>query len=98
METSVGRVFVFAFAVGAQLESRHRGEWTVIGNVLNDGEARSAVGAVNEGIVIASVSGVEEFAQAVIADSDIRRDGLEGAVHVFRVDNVKLGEPVTGSE
>ena len=71
MESSVRRVFVFAFAIGTQLKSRHCCERTVVGNVLNDREAWSAVGAVDEGIAIASIIWVEEFAQAVVADGDI---------------------------
>jgi hypothetical protein len=42
---------------GHSLKSRHRREWTVVGNVFDDGEARSAVGAVDEGIAIAAVVG-----------------------------------------
>ncbi|MCK7527005.1 MAG: hypothetical protein MZV64_60070 [Ignavibacteriales bacterium] len=70
----------------------------VVGDVLDDGEARSAVGAVDEGIAVAPVVGVEEFAQAVVADGDVGRDGLEGAVHGFRVDDVEGGESVCGAE
>ena len=61
VKPSIRWVGVFAFAIGAHWEVRHRGFWAVVGNVFDDGEARSAVGAVDEGITIAAVVWVEAF-------------------------------------
>ena len=98
MESSVRRVFVFAFAIGTHWEIRHRCLWAVIRNVFDDGEARSAVGAVDEGVKITAVDWVKEFAQTVRTDGDIRRDGLEGAFNCFRVENVKGTESACRAE
>ncbi len=76
VEAAVQRVFVFPLAVGAHLEDAHGGQRPVVGDVLDDGEARAAVGAVGEGIAVAAVALGENFLQAGAAGGDIRRDEL----------------------
>ncbi len=71
MESAIRWVGVFALAVGAEWKTRHGCLRSVVGDVFDDGEAWAAVGAVDEGIVIAAVSRVEEFAQTVGADGDV---------------------------
>ena len=83
---------VFTSTVRAHGEACHRGLRPIIGDVLDDCEARSAVGAVDEGIMVAAVMGVEEFAQAIRADGDIRRNGLEGLGSGLRVQDFKACE------
>ncbi len=85
MEAAVQRVVVFVMAVGAHLEGSHSGLRSVVGDVFDDGEARAAVGAVDEGVAVTAVGGVEELAQAVRADAVIWGDGLEGAGDGFGV-------------
>ena len=71
MESAIRWVFVFALAIGAERKTRHSGLGSVVGDVFDDGEARPAVGAIDEGIMIAAVRWVEEFAQAVGADGNV---------------------------
>jgi len=77
--------------MGAHLERRHRRLGPVVGNVLDDGKARTAVGAVDERVTIATVAGIEKLAQAIIADGDIWRDGLKLAGAALRVTDDELG-------
>ena len=74
MEAAVAGVFVLCPAGRAHGEDAHRRFFAVVGNVLHDGEARAAVGAVDERVVITPVGGIEQFAQAVIAGGGIGRD------------------------
>src|SRR5512138_807850 len=67
MEAAIQRILIFVAAAIAHAEFRHRREGAVIGNVLDDREARSTVGAVNEGIEIAPIARIEQLAFAVRA-------------------------------
>ena len=62
-----GGIVVLRLAGGAHFEARHRGLRAVVGNAARDGEARAAVGAVEEGIAVAAVARIEQLAQAVRA-------------------------------
>jgi hypothetical protein len=64
VEAAVLRVLVLATAIGAQGKRIHRGERTVVGEPSDERIAGAAVGAVDEGISKASVSGVEELREA----------------------------------
>ena len=77
MKTPVERIFVFRQTCRAHRKRRHRGARPVIRDIANDGKARSAVGAIDEGIAIATVARVEHFTHAIRADRDVRRN--EGA-------------------
>ena len=77
MESSVRWIGVFAFAIGTHGKWSHGRFGAIIKNIFYDREARSAVGAVDEWITIAPIGRVEEFAQAIVADGDIGRDGLK---------------------
>ena len=74
VEAAVGGIGIFGGAGGTHGERAHRRVCAIVGKRIDDGEARPAVGAVDEGIVVAAVAGVEELAQAVGAGGDIRRD------------------------
>ena len=89
MKPSIERVFVFSFAIRTHGKRRHRCLWSVVRNIFDDGETWSAVGAVDEGITIAAVVGVEHLTQAVVTDGNVRRDGLECGGNGFRVDNIE---------
>ena len=71
MESAIRWVGVFALAVGAEWKTRHGCLRSIVGDVFDDGEARAAVGAVDERIMIAAVSWGEEFTQAVWADGNV---------------------------
>ena len=65
VEAPVCRVVVLGLAGRAHCETRHRSLRAVVGNAAGDGEARAAVGAVQEGIAIAAVGWVEQLAKAI---------------------------------
>ena len=74
MEAAVEGVVVFCLAGGAHGEDAHGGFVAIVGDIFDDGEAGATVGTVDEGILIASIRGIEEFAKAVFAGGGIRRD------------------------
>ncbi len=76
VESPVGGIFVLGAAGVAEREDAHRGLGAVVGDVLDDGEARAAVGAVDEGVAIAAVGGIEQLAAAILAGRHIGRDEL----------------------
>ena len=96
----IERVGVLCGAGGAHGKAIHRGGRSVIGQRANDGKARSAIGAVDKGIVKASVGGVEQLAQAVVARGDVGRDERRVGGLILRRHNAKAllvsGVPVAG--
>ncbi len=90
MESTVARIVVFAFAGWAQAKLGHGGVGPVVRNVLDDGVARSAIGAIGEGVPIAAVGGVAQVGQAVRAGGDIRRNEHELAGGILRIADRKL--------
>ena len=79
MEAPVRGIFVLAPASGAQREGTHGRALAVVGQVLDDREARATVRAVGEGIVVAAIGRIEQLGAAVSAGRDVRRDQLIGA-------------------
>lgn len=71
VEPAVQWVEVLPLALPAHGEPGHRGGGPVVGDVPDDGEPRPAVGAVDEGMAVTPVGGVEQFGQAVITCRDI---------------------------
>jgi hypothetical protein len=64
-------MLVFGLAGRALGEPAHRGVDAVVGNAFDDAEARPAMGAVDEGIAVAPVAGIVQFAQAGRAGGEI---------------------------
>lgn len=93
-------VGILCSAGGAHGKAIHRGCRSVIGQRADDGKARSAIGAVDKGIVKTSVGGVEQLAQAVIARGDVGRDERRVGGLILRRHNAKAllvsGVPVAG--
>jgi len=81
VETAVEWVFVFLATGWAEGEVGHGREGAVVGQGANDCEAGAAVGAIDEGIPVAPIVRVEEFAQTVLTKGDIGRN--EGALGVL---------------
>ncbi len=79
MKTAIGGILVLRLTVWAHGELVHGCLGPIVGDVLDDGEARPAVGAVDEGIAVAPVPSVEHLLQAIRAGGDVRRDQLVGA-------------------
>src|SRR5687768_5662512 len=81
MEISIQWIRIFCTASIAHWKYVHSGIRTVIGNVLNDREAGSTVGTVDERIEITSVFGVEQFPLTIGTDREIGRKRLVHLVH-----------------
>ena len=92
-------VVILAVTVRAHRKGFHRGLRPVIGDILDNGETRSAIGAVDEGKAVAPVCRVSHLAQAVRTDADIRRDqrvplGLALALDDPEIRKALKGNPV----
>ncbi len=74
MKTAIVGIIVFGLTRGAHAEGSHGGARSVVRDIANDSEARTAVGAVDEGIAEAAVARIEHLAETVVADGDIGRD------------------------
>src|SRR5579883_1931028 len=74
MKTSVAGIVVFCLAGRAHRKATHRRLGTIVGDVLDDGEARAAIGAIDERIAVAPVPRIEKLMQAIDADCGIGRD------------------------
>ena len=83
VEAAIGGIVVLRLAGCAHFEPRHRSLRAVVGNAARDGEARAAVGAVEERIAIAAVAGIEQLAQAIGAGG--RVGGNAGADLAARI-------------
>ena len=74
VEAAVEGVVVLGLAGGTHGEDGHGGLRPVVGDAASDGEARTAVGAVEEGITVAAVGGIEELAETVGTGGGIGRN------------------------
>ena len=74
VKTPVEWVGILRGALGAHGKTIHRRGRSVIRQRSDDGKARAAVSAVDKGVVIASVGGIEQLAQTIVAGGDIGRD------------------------
>ncbi len=74
VKAAVGRMFVLSTAQRAQGKAVHGGIHAVVGHIPDDREPRAAVRAVDEGISVAPVAGIEKFLQAVGTGGEVRRD------------------------
>jgi len=74
MKASIKWVVVFRLAGWTHGKDAHGCLLAIIGNILHDGEARTTVGAVDEGIPEASIVGIEKFVKAISTGGSIRRD------------------------
>src|ERR1700752_497896 len=60
MKAAVQRLIVFRLALWADAEGSHRRIRAVVGDVADNGEARAALGAVDERIQVAPVAGIKQ--------------------------------------
>jgi hypothetical protein len=72
MKAPVGGILILRAAAVAHPELGHGGVLAVVGNVPEDGETRSAVGAADEWIQVTPVVRLEQLPLAVRTDGDIR--------------------------
>ena len=73
VEAAVERVGVFGGATLAHGEILHGRARAIVGQRVDDGEARPAIGTVDEGVAEAAVVRVEQFRRAVVASGQISR-------------------------
>ena len=73
VEAAVERVGVFGSTALAHGEILHRRARAIVGKRVDDGEARPAIGTVDEGVAEAAVVRVEQFRRAVVAGGQISR-------------------------
>jgi len=71
MKAPVKRIIVFTPAGRTHGEDAHRGLIAIIGDILNNREARPAVGAVDKRVVVAPVIRIEKFVQAIVTERGI---------------------------
>ena len=72
VEAAVEGGFVFGAAIIAKRESGHRGVGPVVRHCGDDGVARAALGAIDEGVSVASFIGIGELLNAVITGEQVR--------------------------
>src|ERR1700730_7018888 len=85
MEAPVERVVVLGLAGWAHGKDLHGCFFSIIRDILHDGEARAAVGAVDEWIAVAAVGGIKQFAHAIVTGSGIRRDKRQALCSLLAV-------------
>ena len=89
VKTPVEWVDILRSALGTHGKTIHRRGRSVIRQRSDDGKAWAAVSAVDKGVVIASVGGIEQLAQAIVTGGDIGRDERRVCGLVLRRHNVK---------
>ena len=89
VEATVARVVVLRLTGRAHDEAAHGGVGAVVGQRLDDTEARPAVGAVGEWIAVAAVGGIQHFGQTVGAGGDIGQHQRGLGTGFFAVTNLE---------
>ena len=74
MEAAVACIPEFFRAIIIERPVFHRGVAAVIRQTEDHGVARAAVGAVDVGITVARITGIEEFFEAILAHRQVRRN------------------------
>ena len=73
VKTAVAGIGVLGQAFSAELEARHAGVRTIVGQIVYQRVARTALSAVNERVLIAAITGIILFCRAIRAQKIIRR-------------------------
>src|ERR1017187_4749566 len=73
MKPPIAWIGIFGRAQRTQGEACHRRIGTVIGQALDQGVARAALGAIDEGIAEAPIARVIQFGKAIVAGKVVRR-------------------------
>ena len=91
VKAAIRRVVILRLTRRTHGKNRHRSAWPVIGDVAHDGEARPAVGAVDERIAVSPVRRLEEFPPTVCTDGNVRRDERANFVSGFAAHDAEAG-------
>src|SRR5215468_7000269 len=73
MKAPVRRIFIFCSTVITEGKIAHRGFRAIVGNVLNDRETWSTIGAVDKRIAKAPVGRIKQFSETIITSRNIGR-------------------------
>ncbi len=90
MVTSVQRVAVLRFTRFAHLKEFHRGILTVIGQIVDDGVAHSAVGTGDERVAVTAIGRIKKFFFTCFTDADIGRNAYGTLTHFIRLNNTEI--------
>jgi hypothetical protein len=74
---AISGILVFPFTILAHIKTCHGGERTIVWDIQNDRKPRTTIGAIDEGIPVATIRRVKELPLAIGTNTDIRRDGNE---------------------
>ncbi len=96
VKAAVGGIFVLGATGVAEREDAHGSMGPVVGDVRDDGEARPAVRAVNEGVTVAPVGGVEQLPQAIGTGRHVRRDEHEAPLLRLRMADLERRVAIGG--
>ncbi len=92
MKASVTRVFILTLARITHGERSHGGERTVVGNAVDDGPARTTVGAIGEGVTESPVAGVTDIRETVGASGCVGGNQGVGAWSIAGFFNAETKE------
>src|SRR6185503_9863014 len=91
MKATIKRVLILLTTSRAHLKLAHCCLLPVIGNILDNGKARAAVGAVNKRITVATVLRVKQFPEAIVAGRNVSGNWDEFIALVCTLQNKKVG-------
>src|SRR5262245_2932600 len=91
MKASIKWILVFVTTRFTHLKRTHRRVRAVVWNILDNREARSAVGAVNEWIPITTIPRIEQLAQTIITGGDVRRNRSKLLARGIAFEDLKVG-------
>jgi hypothetical protein len=70
-------ILVFPLALGAHAEGPHGRHGTIVGHIGDDGKAGAAIGAVDKGISMAPIVGIQQLLLTTLAEADVWRNENE---------------------
>jgi len=91
MESAIGGILVLGFAEFAHAKARHRRERPVVGDVLDDGVTRTAVGAIRKRIPVTSIGGIRNVKVTLVAGRGVRGDQHELPFDSFALAYFEIG-------
>jgi hypothetical protein len=64
-------ILVFPPALGAHVEGPHGRHGTIVRHVGDDGKARAAIGAIDKGVPMAPIAGIQQLPLTTLAEADV---------------------------
>ncbi|OQA96753.1 MAG: hypothetical protein BWY25_02215 [Chloroflexi bacterium ADurb.Bin222] len=96
VKAAVGGVFVLGTTGVAEREDAHGSIGPVVGDVRDEGEARPAIRAVDEGVAVAPVGRIEQLPQAIGTSRHVRRDEHETSCLRLRMADLERRVAIRG--